>query len=237
MTEFGAEDYVPDVARVTRLADERLASWTYWAAFQLHDPTGSPTEGLIDAGTRRPDPKRAAVLARAYPLATAGTPTAQSFDPASEAFDLTYTADHGVTAPTQVSIPIAYHYAKGYDVQVTGARVTSHPDSSLLTLANLPGAQSVTVRVRRRSALRPGSCLARRRVRFGVRARKGERLRRLTIYRDGRRARVLRHPDPGRVIVRLARDPHLPLRVKVVVRSRGTRHAHRRVVRRNYRPC
>lgn len=35
------------------------------------------------------------MLARTYPLATAGTPRAQSFDPASEAFDYTY----GPTVP------------------------------------------------------------------------------------------------------------------------------------------
>ncbi|MEA2368122.1 MAG: endoglycosylceramidase [Thermoleophilaceae bacterium] len=237
LTEFGAEDYVPDVARVAALADERLASWTYWAALQLHDPTGSPTEGLIDERTRRPDPGRSAVLARPYPLATAGTPTSQSFDPASEAFDLAYDRDPAVKAPTRIGVPLAFHYAKGYDVTVTGAHVTSRPDSSLLTLVNAAGAGQVTVHVRRRTALRPGSCLKRRHVRFGVRARKGERLRRLTVYRNGRRARVLRHPDPKRVVVKLGRDPRDRLRVKVVVRSRGAHHARRRVVRRTYRPC
>jgi endoglycosylceramidase len=90
------------------------------------------------------------VLARAYPLATAGTPTAQSFDPQSEAFDFTYAPDPSVRAPTLISIPTAYHYRFGYSVTVTGARVTSRRGAMLLKLANTAGATKVIVHVRRR---------------------------------------------------------------------------------------
>ena len=145
LSEFGAEPYVPDIANVTRLADRNLLSWIYWAGFQLHDPTGGPDEGLLDELTRRPDPARADVLARTYPLATAGTPLTQSFDPGTGAFAFTYRADDRVHSPTQIIVPIAYHYPHGYGVSVRGARVTSRPDAQLLTLVNDPGASTVTV--------------------------------------------------------------------------------------------
>jgi endoglycosylceramidase len=150
VSEFGAEKYVPDIAHVTALADANLVSWTYWSALQLHDPTGGRDEGLLDERTRRPDRGRASVLARAYPLATAGTPTSQSFDPKTEAFDFTFTPDPSVSGPTRISIPVAYHYRHGYRVTVAGARVTSRRGAAVLTLMNRLGAKTVTVKVRRR---------------------------------------------------------------------------------------
>jgi endoglycosylceramidase len=154
LTEFGAEPYVPDIANVTRLADRNLLSWTYWAGLQLHDPTGGPDEGLLDQLTRRPDPARAAVLARTYPLATAGTPLSQSFDPASGAFAFTYRADHHVHAPTEIMVPVAYHYPHGYAATAHGARITSRPDAQQLTLINEPGASTVTVTIVARTPTR-----------------------------------------------------------------------------------
>jgi endoglycosylceramidase len=155
LSEFGAEPYAPDIANMVKLADRNLLSWTYWAAFQLHDPTGGPDEGLLGERTRQPDPARAAVLARTYPLATAGTPISQSFDTATGAFSFTYRADHTVHAPTQIVVPVAYHYPHGYDVIVHGGRVTSRPDAQLLTVANDAGASTVTVKIVARARARP----------------------------------------------------------------------------------
>jgi len=155
LSEFGAEKYVPDISHVAALADSNLLSWTYWSALQLHDPTGGPYEGLLNPRTHRPDRARARVLARVYPLATAGTPTSQSFDPGTQAFDFTYTVDPSVHAPTLISIPLAYHYRHGYKVKVTGARVTSRRNAAILKLRNKPGAQTVTVRVRPRPRRHP----------------------------------------------------------------------------------
>jgi endoglycosylceramidase len=154
LSEFGAESYVPDVARMAHLADQHLLSWTYWSGFQLHDPTGGPGEGLINERTRRPDPARAAVLARTYPLATAGIPESQSFVPGSGAFDFSYRPDHRVRAPTEIVVPTAYHYPYGYTVRVRGARVTSRPGAPMLTLVNQPHASEVTVTLRARAAHR-----------------------------------------------------------------------------------
>jgi endoglycosylceramidase len=104
--------------------------------------------------TRRPDRARAAVLARTYPLATAGTPMSQSFDPSTGAFALTYRVDHAVHARTEIMVPLAYHYPRGYDVTVRGARVTSRPDAQLLTLVNDRAASTVTVTIVARSRSR-----------------------------------------------------------------------------------
>jgi endoglycosylceramidase len=148
LSEFGAERFIPDIANVAGLADAHLLSWIYWSAFQLHDPTGGAGEGLLNEHTRRPDHGRASVLARAYPLATAGTPISQSFNSATGAFDFSYTVDPAVRAPTEIVVPTAYHYPHGYRVTVQGARVTSKKGAALLTLVNKPGASTVTVRVR-----------------------------------------------------------------------------------------
>lgn len=148
MTEFGAERYVPDIANVVALDDGHLLSWIYWAAFQLHDPTGGPQEGLLDERTRRADRARAAVLARAYPLATAGVPLSQSFNPTTGAFDFSYRVDPAVNAPTEIVVPTAYHYPHGYKVTVRGARVSSRRGARVLTLVNNRAASTVTVKLR-----------------------------------------------------------------------------------------
>jgi hypothetical protein len=155
MSEFGAERYAPDIAHVAALADANLVSWTYWSALQLHDPTGGPDEGLLRGPRRQPDRARARVLARVYPFATAGTPLSQAFDPKTEAFDLTYAADHSAHGPTRIWIPRAYHYRYGYRVEASGALVTSRPGAAVLTLVNRLGAKTVTVKVRARR--RPGA--------------------------------------------------------------------------------
>lgn len=238
LSEFGAEDYVPDVARVADAADRHLASWTYWSTLQLHDPTGGPTEGLLDEHTRRPDSKRASVLARTYALATAGTPTSQSFDPATEAYDLTYAPDPSVHAPTEIVVPVAYHYAHGYDVQVTGGRATSAPDVSLLTVASDAGAKQVIVRVRRRTAPRAGHrCTHKRRLRIVVHARRGERLLRVTVYRGHKPLRRVRHPGRRRAVVRVRVGPRPRIKLRVVVSVRRRGHVQRRVLRHSYRGC
>ena len=145
MTEFGAANDVSDDANYGKLADSMLLSWMYWAAKQFHDPTGGADEGLLDAnGVPQP---MAAVLTRTYPLATAGTPTAQSFDPDTADFSFSYTPDAAVTAPTEIFVPVTQHYPKGYQVTVTGATVTSAAGAPVLTLRNTAGAAKVDVSI------------------------------------------------------------------------------------------
>ena len=145
MTEFGAEDNVSDLTNYGSLSDSRVLSWMYWSAKQFHDSTGQLGEALLD-DDGNPLPI-AAVLTRTYALATAGTPTAQSFDPDTAAYSYSYTPDAAVTAPTQIFVPVAQHYPQGYQVTVTGATVTSAAGATVLTLQNTAGAGKVEVSI------------------------------------------------------------------------------------------
>jgi endoglycosylceramidase len=145
LSEFGAEDNPADLSRVADLADQNLLGWTYWAWREWGDPTGSGTEALVnDDGTFR---SKVSILARTYPQAVAGTPTAMSFDPASGAFHLSYVPSPSVSAPTVIFVPLAQHYPSGYCAVASGAAITSSPGAPLLTLSNLPGEPAVTIDV------------------------------------------------------------------------------------------
>jgi hypothetical protein len=96
------------------------------------------------AALARPWPAKAQVLAGPYPLATAGTPRPESFDPANRVFGFTYMVDRHMHAPTEIVVP-AYSYPLGYVVAVQGAAVTSAPNASPLTLRALPGSHTVAI--------------------------------------------------------------------------------------------
>jgi hypothetical protein len=221
LSEFGAEDYVPDVARVTRLAEQHMTSWQYWSALQLHDPTGGPTEALLNERTRRPDPRRAAVLARTYPVATAGVPKSHSFDPATEAFDFTYRSDPRVKAPTLIRVPLDYHYPRGYIASVRGGSIVSKPNARLLKVRNDAGEHTVVVEVRRANARNlaglPRRCRDRRRFSFRIHQPRRSSIVRVDVYVNGRHVLTKRGRRVSRVhIRRLPR--HGRFRVRIVAR-------------------
>jgi endoglycosylceramidase len=144
MDEFGGGPSVSDIAQVAALANRASLSWSYWSALQLHDPTGAPGENLLNDRTANPWPAKARVLASPYPLATAGTPGPQAFDPKTRLFGFTYAVDRRVHAPTEIVIP-SYTYPLGYDAVVQGAIVTSAPNASALTLQSVPGSRRIAV--------------------------------------------------------------------------------------------
>jgi hypothetical protein len=86
------------------------------------------------------------------PVAVAGTPTALSYDGATRELAFAWDAarpDGGRFPPpavTSVSVP-ALSYPDGYTVEVEGARVTSDPCATTLTLTRLPSAWSSSIRV------------------------------------------------------------------------------------------
>ncbi len=94
----------------------------------------------------------ALVLSQAYPEAVAGTPSAFSFSPVTDVFDLSYVPNHRVHAPTVVFVPTSVHYPGGYCARSTGGRVVSRRGSDLLEVANRARADQVTVTVP------PGRC-------------------------------------------------------------------------------
>ncbi len=146
MDEFGASS--DTAATGVTIADAGVSklSWSYWAGLQLHDPTGNPTEALLDERTRRPDAAKAAALAVAYPAATAGIPGAESWTAASRILRYGYRVLRSVAAPTEIVVPRSV-YPSGYRVAVSGARVASARGAPLLALAARRGARSVSVTV------------------------------------------------------------------------------------------
>jgi endoglycosylceramidase len=164
LSEFGATDYLPDIARVIRDADSHQISWIEWSYCGCEDPTGTvppSTEGLV-ANPRLPgtganvNEAKLAVLAEPYPRLVAGTPASYSFDAASHRFRLVYTTrsptahTFGTGACTAVVIP-SIQFPHGYVVQVSGARVSSAPDAGVLMLAQV-GASDHTVKLEVRAA-------------------------------------------------------------------------------------
>jgi endoglycosylceramidase len=130
LTEFGASNSPLNATAGARRADEQLISWFHW-------------HGSIEY----PEVVRTQ-LVRTYAQATAGTPTRQSFDPGTGAFELRYVPDHTVSEPTSIFVP-SLHYPDGYQASVEGGSVTSAPDAGRLTVQADPGATEVVVRVRR----------------------------------------------------------------------------------------
>jgi len=149
VTEFGASDDLPDLGHVLTLADRNLTGWLYWHYKEWGDPTTESQEsggqGMFakddDLSTLKQ--AKADLLIRTYPIATAGTPLAMSFDPATGAFAYRY-APRSAAGPTEIVAP-ARHYPNGYDVSVTGGVVKSDAGATLLVIENEPGASEVRV--------------------------------------------------------------------------------------------
>lgn len=159
MTEFGAEDDVTDLTRMTRYADDHVDGWLYWAYKTWNDPTGSSNEGLFRNDAKLGSVKKAKLrtLFHPYPQAIAGTPTSMRWHPARRRLDVSY-LPRTCGAPTVVEVPPGF-YPRGYRVHVSGGRVVT-ASRHRLTLRSKRGARSVTVSVgprpRQRSrAVRP----------------------------------------------------------------------------------
>jgi endoglycosylceramidase len=102
MTEFGSTNDLPDLARLTGLADGDLVGWMYWAYKAWNDPTGQPaTEGMFarDDDLRTLITGKADVLIRPYPQAIAGAPLSLSWNASTKVMHLTYPGGRIVSAP------------------------------------------------------------------------------------------------------------------------------------------
>jgi endoglycosylceramidase len=91
-------------------------------------------------------PEKAQVIARVFPRAVAGTPTAYGFDPRTGVFHLTYVTSRRAHGPTVISVPRAVHFPNGYRVRAAGAWVVRAGGDQVL-LANKPWAREVSVTV------------------------------------------------------------------------------------------
>jgi endoglycosylceramidase len=159
MTEFGATDNLTDIQRIVNDSDAHMVGWEYWAYTGQGDVTGAPqSEPLVNDPRRQPGGpnvrvQKLAVLARPFPQAVAGTPTAFSYDSGANVFKLSYTtarAAGGGSFPagseTDVFVP-TLHYPHDYSVQVSGAAAVSSPGARILRLRSCSGRTRVNVRV------------------------------------------------------------------------------------------
>ena len=153
MTEFGASDDLPDVAQVTRLADEFLSGWIYWHYKNWADPTTQSQESGAqslfedDADFATLKQQKARLLIRTYPRASAGIPQDISFDTESGDFHYVYTPRDACGAPTEIFVS-PLHYPDGYGAIVAGATVTSGANAEIVTVEADGGASQVVVDIR-----------------------------------------------------------------------------------------
>lgn len=156
LSEFGASDDAPDIARVAARADEHRVGWMYWSYKDWGDPTtqghGTGAQSMFRRDTDLESAKVAKLkaLERPFPQAVAGVPLAYGFDAASGGFTLRYstTLASGLKAPstavTVIHVP-ALHYPGGYAVRVQGGTVVSAANARQLHVRADDAATQVTV--------------------------------------------------------------------------------------------
>lgn len=167
MTEFGATNDTSILSEDVAAAASAKVGWTMWAMCYCGDPTtSSSTEGLVNDLTQAPSGSNVNTamldaLAVPHPDLVSGTPGSYGYNASTHVFTLTYSTERAdgtgafaAGSPTSVSVP-AVQYASGYQVAVTGGRVTSA--GGVLEVASCPGAASVSVTVSPGSGT-TGSC-------------------------------------------------------------------------------
>ena len=107
--------------------------WSYWAWKYYDDPTGSSAEGLVTPdGTYSPIVTE---LSRTYPQEVAGTATSILFNPFTGAWGMVYTPSLSAKGSTIIAVAAQQHYPNGWCAAARGARITSAPGSTHLTIA------------------------------------------------------------------------------------------------------
>src|SRR5262245_30349773 len=133
-TEWGATNNPVDITRQADVLDDALIPWMFWSYDEnivkdLHQPPVG--DNVVTQAVDAVERPRASVVA--------GTPTTMHYDAQTEEFDFAWStarAGGGVFrtgAVTAVNLP-RIHYPDGYTVTVDGARVTSKPCATTLTL-------------------------------------------------------------------------------------------------------
>jgi endoglycosylceramidase len=147
MTEVAAtsDDDVRGLNCLLERADRFRTGYTYGLSWSNPDKELRRLGAESAAGERAPF--KQSVLARVYPRAIAGKPRSYGFDVRTGRFRLRYVKRRRARGPTVISVPTAIQYRGGYRVRVAGARVTSRPGASLLTVANRGARRTVVVSV------------------------------------------------------------------------------------------
>ena len=146
VTEFGAVTDPVVLSRLAREFDDNLLPWMFWS----YQSEIIQDESIPPAGDNVTSAAALAALVRPYPIATAGTPTAIVFDPATRVFDFAYTTErpdgghYDRRVDTVVYVP-PRHYPDGYLVKAHGAKVISRRCAARLILRTRHRGQPVSV--------------------------------------------------------------------------------------------
>lgn len=151
MSEFGANQDVGLLDRLTDTADLMDLGWSYWSWKYYDDPTGSAAEPLVTP-SGAPGPDKVA-LSRTYVQAVAGTPVTVSYEPPTGNFRLTYVVNHQIVVPTVLYL--APQTGARTCIDVSGARWRRSSDGRHLYLWAQSGAQQVSVEILRGSCSDP----------------------------------------------------------------------------------
>jgi endoglycosylceramidase len=131
----GYDAYLQDL---TRQADSIHMSWSYWS-----NSLGNWGPLMAD---RSPSPILHELL-RVYPKATAGRLISYTYDIATGSFQMEYSNDTSISAPTEIAIPpLLYIY--GYDLKISGTKdYSTETDPVTNTLKLFVPKDKATIRI------------------------------------------------------------------------------------------
>ena len=150
MTEFGAEDDLTDLARLTQYADQHLTGWMYWAYKEWNDPTGSNDEGLYGSDARAGHGEDGETRSARAPLSASRCGNTDFPYVGRCRSGVAFRVPAGPAAgPTDVFVG-GGSYPNGFTVSIEGG--TSRPSGgSHVLVSAAPHVSTVTVTVRPRS--------------------------------------------------------------------------------------
>jgi endoglycosylceramidase len=91
-------------------------------------------------------------IIRPYARAIAGTPLTHTFDNTTKIFTFSYNVDTQIQAPTEIFVPVAIHYPRGYRITASPSNVVTfwYPSTNLVEIiarGNCQRSQTITITI------------------------------------------------------------------------------------------